>query len=546
MGSPRLRLVGLMALLLTASAMLSFEPGTHAQPPAKAGPDPQALANIIDRFITAAQQTAQAKPTHPADDAEFLRRVNIDIAGRIPHVSDLRTFLDDPSPEKRPQEVERLLREPANAYVNNFINVYRSLLLPETDASFEARFLVPAFENWLRKKLTENTPYDKMVREIMTVAFSGDRRQLVDPTGQSSEASPGGFYIAKEAKPENLAASTARTFLGIRLECAQCHNHPTAKWKQEQFWSYAAFFAGLQRQGGDNVLNANIREVLDRRELAIPNTETVVQAAFLDGKEPEWKYKVGPRVTLADWITARDNPYFAKAAVNRMWAHFFGIGLVDPVDDLDAENPPSHPELLDEMARQFIEANYDQKFLIRAITSSKAYQLSSVQTHKSQEDPRLFARMAVKGMTPEQIFDSVAMAIGYSETQPRNLRAGILDANSPRDQFLARFSGSVDKKTESQTSILQALSLMNGKFIADATSTEGSATLAGVIDAPFMDTNERIETLFLATLSRKPKPAELQRLAKYVDRGGAAGDSKKALADVFWALLNSGEFILNH
>jgi hypothetical protein len=154
--------------------------------------------------------------------------------------------------------------------------------------------------------------------------------------------------------------------------------------------------------------------------------------------------------------------------------------------------------------------------------------------------------MSVKGMTPEQIFDSVSVAIGYRDSESRNRQAGIIEPASPRAEFLARFAGSVDKKTETQTSILQALSLMNGKFIAGATSVDGSETLAAVIDAPFMDTRERLETLFLATVSRKPTPAEMQRLAGYVDSGGAAGDSRQALSDVFWALLNSSEFILNH
>jgi len=531
-----------LAGLMACWGELSFQL-LAAEPAGASSGDALDVARMIDRHIEAGHAAAGAKPAALADDAEFFRRINLDLAGRIPQVAEVREFLADPSPDKRRRAIERLLA--SNAYVANFVNVYRSLLLPEADASFEARFLVPPFENWLRKKLTDNTPYNEFVRELMTVSFAGDRRQAVDPTGQANEASPAGFYLAKEGKPENLAAATARMFLGIRLECAQCHNHPTAHWKQEQFWSYAAFFAGLQRQGNQNIF-ANLREVQARRELAIPNTETIVQACFLDGKEPDWQGRSGPRAVLADWMTSRDNPYFAKAAVNRMWAHFFGIGLVDPVDDLDVENPPSHPELLDELARQFIASGYDQKFLIRAITLSKAYQLSSIRSDTSQDDPRLFARMNVKGMTPEQIFESVSVAIGYRDSEPRNRQAGIIEPTSPRAEFLARFAGSVDKKTETQTSILQALALMNGKFIAGATSVDGSETLAAVVDAPFMDTRDRIETLFLATVSRKPTPAEMQRLAGYVDSGGAAGDSRQALSDVFWALLNSSEFILNH
>ena len=164
------------------------------------------------------------------------------------------------------------------------------------------------------------------------------------PRPPPDQPTPLAFYLAKDVKPENLAASTARLFLGIRLECAQCHNHPFAQWKREQFWSYAAFFAGLGRQNQPDGSPGAIREIYDKRELAIPGASQVVSAAFLDGQEPNWKYRVGPRVTLADWVTAPQNPFFARAAVNRLWAYFFGTGLVDPVDDLGGQNPPSHPE----------------------------------------------------------------------------------------------------------------------------------------------------------------------------------------------------------
>src|SRR5262249_29105534 len=159
------------------------------------------------------------------------------------------------------------------------------------------------------------------------------------------------------------AASTARLFLGIRLECAQCHDHPTATWKREQFWSYAAFFAGFQRQGPDGFV-ANLREIGDKRELTIPGKEQTVQATFLDGSEPQFQYKVPARPTLANWITTPENPYFARAAVNRIWAHFFGLGIIEPVDDLGPDHPPSHPELLDELCRQFVAHKFDTKFLI--------------------------------------------------------------------------------------------------------------------------------------------------------------------------------------
>jgi hypothetical protein len=247
-------------------------------------------------------------------------------------------------------------------------------------------------------------------------------------------------------------------------------------------------------------------------------------------------------------MTSPDNPFFARAAVNRTWAHLLGLGLVEPVDEMvGVESVASHPELLDELAREFTARQFDLKFLIRAITASKAYQLTSAMTDPSQADPRLLGRMNLKGLTPEQLFDSLAAATGYREQTNPNQRFVGFGVNTPRGEFLAKFANHSDKRTEYSTSILQALSLMNGRFIADATDLQRSETLAGVLDFPIFDTSEKkIEALYLAVLSRKPRAEELDRLVRYVDQGGPSGDSKRALADVFWVLLNSSEFILNH
>jgi hypothetical protein len=505
--------------------------------------DPRALAAKIDRLIADRWADAGAKPAPLADDAEFLRRVSLDVAGRIPSVAETRAFLADKSPDKRLKAVERLLEGPA--YVNHFASVWQALLVPEDNAAnFQLRFFMPAFEAWLRKQFADNVPYDRLVRELITARVANDpNTQQFLRAGGGGEPSPLAFYMAKDVKPEELAAATSRLFLGVKLECAQCHNHPFAKWSRQQFWEYAAFFAGLQKQG-DGFFTP-VRDRNDRREIAIPNSTQVVQASFLDGKEPQWKYKVGPRVTLAEWMTAPDNPYFARAAANRLWSVFFGLGIVEPVDDLGDDNAqPSHPELLNELARQFVASGFDIKFMVKAITLSRAYQLTSAQTDPSQEDPRLFAHMAVKGLTAEQLFDSLSLATGYRETRFPN-QPFVINNGTPRSEFVSKF-GSHDKPTEVQTSILQALALMNGKFVADATNVERSEALAAIADAPFLDTAGRLEALYLAAVSRKPTADELDRLVKYVNGGGPKHNTKTALADVFWALLNSSEFILNH
>jgi len=505
-----------------------------------------------------------------ADDAEFLRRVCLDLAGKIPTAAEARDFLDDPAPDKRERVVDSLLASPA--YINHWTAVWRTLLLPEADAGSQAMYLAPDFDAWLRRKVADNAGHDKIAREIVTLSLEspdGGRRGIGPFDRRDGEPTPLAYYLAKEAKPENLAAGTARTFLGIRIECAQCHDHPFARWKRDEFWGYAAFFGGVQRQGPADQFGP-IREIPDRRELAIPGTERVVQAGFLDGGEPQWRFKVSPRGTLADWLVAPENPYFARAGVNRAWAQLFGVGLVDPVDDLSDANPPSHPELLDELAAEFARHGYDPKFLLRALTASRAYQLTSDATGASQNDPRLFSRMAVKGLSPEQLYDSLLQATGQPaevNQQPYRVQGG------PRADFVQKFSRRDEKPTEAQTSILQALAMMNGQLIVQSTSIAQGATLGAVAEAPFLDDAGKVETLFLAALTRKPRPEELERVLAYLNRkaGGPFGvamletltsgigavvrgqrppaprsGKNQALADVFWAILNSSEFLLNH
>jgi hypothetical protein len=507
--------------------------------PERQAADVRALAERIDQLIAAKWAQANIQPAPPADDAEYVRRVCLDLTGKIPTVTQVRDFLEDRSPQKREKLVERLLA--SASYSAHMTNIWKGLLMPEVPSNFQLQILATDFDVWLRKQFAENVAYDRLVRAILTVSLAQDQRNN-NRFNLGGTPSPYAFFAAKEGKPENLAASSARLFLGIRLECAQCHDHPFAHWKRDQFWGLAAFFGEVERVGeGDALFQA--RELRDRRELAIPGTDRVAQAAFLDGSQTDWRPKVGARTILAEWMTSPENPYFARATANRLWAQFFGTGIVDPVDDLSANVQPSHPELLDELARQFADHQFDLKFLMRAITASRAYQLSSAGYAPGQDDTHLFARMAVRGLMPQQLYDSVVQAAGIRrepDLPPFQLN------DSPRKDFLERFSSQEEKPGEHQTSILQALTLMNGRVMVEATSLERGGTLPAVADAYFLDTPGKIEALYLATLSRRPRPEEVERLEPYIDRGGPTLNPKQALADVFWALLNSAEFVSNH
>jgi Protein of unknown function (DUF1549)/Protein of unknown function (DUF1553) len=510
---------------------------THAGDRPPVGQVERAMTVAINERVARGWDDSGIVPAPRSSDAEFLRRVSLDLAGKIPTVAEARSFLDDPDPEKRRNLVERILKGPSAA--NHFVNTWRPLLIPGAGTG-NIRLFVPDFDSWLRGRFSEQIGLDQSVRELLTYPLDNAIAAPQLAFQQGSGPAPLAFYAAREFKPEELASGTARLFLGVRIECAQCHDHPFATWKRDQFWEFAANFAGITRQGPANVLNSRVVERKGRTDLPIPGTGRVARPRFLDGSR-DVSDQGGGRESLAAWITSPDNPYFAKAIVNRAWAQLFGIGLVDPVDDLAHSNPPSHPELLDELARRFVESGFNEPLLLRAIAASRPYQLTSAGPPERSDDPRLFARMAVKGMSGEQWFDSLAQAIGLPP-EPANRNPRVVAPGNPRSSFLEKFASTDDRAIDRPTSILQALTLMHGPIVTEGTDPRRGATLGAISAAPFLDTSGRVEVLYLAALTRPPRPDELERMVAYVE----ARDPKAALADVFWAILNGAEFALNH
>jgi hypothetical protein len=280
---------------------------------------------------------------------------------------------------------------------------------------------------------------------------------------------------------------------------------------------------------------------MGRRELLIPNSERAVPATFLDDREPEWQYKKSPRATLATWMTSPENPFFARAIVNRLWWMLFGVGLVDPVDDFHDQNPPSHPELLDALARAFVQSGFDTKFILRAICLSETFGRSSSQGSLDPSTLRLFAHYPMQGLTPEQFFDSLAVIFGQPSAGP-GANPGLV-LGSPRQQFLETFAVS-GRLTESPTTILQALTLMNGAQVGSATSTQSGRLLKALLDLPAATPADRIEGLYFAVLGRPPRPLELTQALAYVK--SESGGADKAYGDILWVLLNGIEFRTNH
>ena len=524
-------------LALCCTAAWSDEPA--CQPAASEEPallSADELTELIDRSLASAWQRDGVTPAAPADDAEFLRRAYLDVIGKIPSVAEVESFLADRQSDKRQRLIDALLRRGAHA--QHFANTWRGLMLAGAAENIESQINTPQLETWLRLRFAVNVPYDRLVTELLTAPVEAP--QTSGPRVRSFVPSPVAFFQANEQKPEMIAASTTRIFLGVQVQCAQCHDHPFSHWTRQEFWSLAAFFDAPGGMPSSKPPGGSANAIL------IPETEMVVEPAFLDGSAPDWNETTNKRELLSQWITGTDNPYFAKAAVNRLWEHFLGRGFVHPVDDLDKANPPSHPELFAEMARQLAAHNFDLNYLIRAITASRAYQLTSRATSVGEDDLVRFARMPIRRMTVDQLFASVVQATGYRQQRSNNRNQVLPDLANAAAEFRSRFSEQSVPRTEAETSILQALTLMNGKLVSQATDLGDSETLAAVADAPFLSATERVEALYMATLSRRPDDDERARLVAYVDGGGAESNRQQALADVFWALLNSAEFALNH
>lgn len=494
------------------------------------------LTATIDQLVGEKLKSAHVEAAPLADDAAFFRRVNLTLGGRIPAASQVREFLADTDPLKRQKAIHRLLTSPA--HVNYLTITWRGWLLPEADTNVQVAGGLPGFEAWLRARIQANQRYDKFVTDLLTAPVDGRavRGQRTDADDADVQSNPLTFYVAKDAKPENLAAATSRLFLGVQLECAQCHDHPFASWSRDQFWGMAAFFNGIERADG------GLREVPDRREMLIPNSDRAVPATFLDDREPQWRFKESPRATLSKWMTRPDNPFFARAAVNRLWGFVFGVGLVDPIDDFHEKNPPSHPELLDALTRAFVESGFDVQFMLRALCMSETFQRSSAGGTHSPADLRLYARFPVQGLTPDQFFDSLALAAGVEPAKPSETPNAPV-AVTPRRQFAEAFALN-GRITESPTTIIQALTLMNGNVLGPTATLESCRTLTAALEQSGGSPADRIDALYLATLGRPPRANELRKALTYI--GDDPQQQRGRHADLLWVLLSGIEFRTNH
>jgi hypothetical protein len=514
----------LVSLLLVALPAWADEAADRAAKRAK-------IIARIDELIEQRIKAAGMEPAARSSDSEFIRRVYLDLTGAIPRVAEVRAFLDDKQPDKRERLIDALLASPAHA--THLANIWRNIMLPG-GINFEQINNVVGVQNWLRQRFLENLRYDNFVSDLLVEVNGGD-------------AGPALYFTSLELAPEKIAASSARIFLGLQIECAQCHDHPHDKWKQTDFWGYAAFFARLKQSDPQAMQRGRRGSILDADvgEVKLPNTEDVVLPKYPGGAAPPAEGLGTRREQLAIWMASRDNPYLPLAGVNRAWWHLFGRGLVEPVDDLGPHNPATHPEVLAEVTQYFIQSGFDLRDLYRALANTAAYQRTSVWRGTDAPSPELYVHSQVKSLTAEQLYDSVNRVLHRKTTSMMpglNIESPLLDPQ--RQAFLAKLDTRGRNALDYQAGMLQALALLNGRDLAEATDPVNSPLL-GSIQAPFFGETDRLRTLFLATLARQPSDEELTlcraQLAKYSE-----SDKHKAYSDILWSLLNGAEFALNH
>ena len=488
----------------------------------------------LDALLTRLWSENQIQPVPEAAPEELLRRAYLDLVGRTPSVTEVRDYLKDTSPDRYEQLVERLLNSPDHA--SHLAARFRSFLIPEGIdlTNFGG---IEAFEKWLLEQFSCGQSYDQTVQQLLLAE------------GRLVKSGPLLFYSATRLEPDQLAGRTARVFLGMRLECAQCHDHPFEPWKQEDFWGFAAFFGRISRPQGKLETVSTVMQVRDvnRGEVSMPESKDPVAPKFLNvSSRVEAEPTVARRRVLTQWLTGKDNPYFARATANRVWSMLFGKGIVNPVDDFGIGNPPLSAELLDLLASQFIESNFDLKGLFRTIALSRAYRLSSGAEDSSETRLDWFAQMNVKMLTAEQVYDCITVATMPS-SGTAEAATGLVNRfeNSSREAFLRDFRTPSGRSTEYQGGIPQSLTLMNGTLVDGATGLQSSGLLKS-LEAPFFSRDQRIEILYFATLSRSPKPSEKELLKQFITDDAVGPPLREALSDVLWALLNSAEFTMNH
>lgn len=491
---------------------------------------PVTSGNAIDELIAHKLQQLRILPSQLCTDEEFLRRSSVDIVGMLPTEEEYSDFMADQSEDRRSRLVDRLLER--KEFSEIWAMKWAQLLLVKSDinVSYKAAFL---YSSWLTNQLASGQPIDQIVREMLTA--SG---------GVFSQPATNFYQVERDTL--KTAENVAQVFMGIRTQCAQCHNHPFDRWTMSDYYGFASFFAQIGRKTGEDYRETI---VFDRAggEVNHPVLGAPVASTFLGGGPADVAGK-DRRAVLAQWLTSSENPFFATSIANRVFAHFMGSGIVEPVDDVRVSNPASNPELLSELGRRLVEYKFDLKRLVRDICTSQAYQRSTQTNETNQHDTRNYAYASVRRIPAEMLLDCVSQATATKDKfrgLPLGARAVQIADGTTSDYFLTTFGRSpratvCQCEASTDPSLSQALHLLNGQ------ATQGKIRQGNLIVSWLeqqLTVPQIIQKIFIRCLSRKPTEEELNSLTKMV---ADSGSPEIGLEDAFWAVLNSREFMFNH
>ena len=500
-------------------------------------PEPR---NFIDAAVFAKLRQMNVAPSDPASDREFVRRVYLDAIGLLPTPAEVGAFMDDRRPDKRSRLIDSLLERPEHAshWTVKFEDWFRNCQLHSQGRS------MGVFKDWVRGWLAEDRPYDEFVRTLLT--STGDT--MLNPGANFWH--PATDFMLKEFSVTKVTPTVSRLFLGVRMECAECHNHPLENFTQDDFYGLAAFFARLRVKHGYGEYRRTW--YLDEAgEVEHPVSKTKVAPKFLGGDIPSIPETVDRRTVLADWIIAPENPYFARATVNRVWHQYFGRGIVEPYDDFRSTNRPSNPELLDGLAEFFVESGFRLRPLHRLILNSRTYQLSSQSDRPGPLDHPLFARYMPRKLQAEVLLDAIGQVTGRPHEfkgYPRGTLAKDIYVPDGPDYFLVTFGlprRDILKDRVPVPTLSQALNLMNGEAVREKVEAEDNI-LGEALGRGLSDEQVTAE-IFQRAYARPPDRTDIGRIAAFVASERAAGrDRRRAFENVLWAVLNSKEFQLNH
>ncbi|MCA9035432.1 MAG: DUF1553 domain-containing protein [Planctomycetaceae bacterium] len=487
--------------------------------------------NRIDELVFGKLQQLQIQPSELCSDTDYLRRATLDLAGRLPNTNETLQFISDASPDKRAQLVERLLASDDYA---RFWSMKWADLLRSNSRKMSATG-VHKFRRWLFDVVNQDTPLDQFTRELLTA------------TG-STQANPAAYYWKASRDEIDATETTAQLFMGVRIQCAKCHNHPFEKWTQDDYYGLAAAFKRVGRKE-TGLPDDEFIFVSGGGEVTQPRTGQVMKTRLLLEGDVDVPADQDRRVIFANWLTGPKNPFFAKSVANRIWGHVVGRGIVDPVDDFRDSNPPSNPELLNYLADELVKSGFSAKHLIRTIMASRVYQLSSRRNQFNEDDEIYFSHATTRMLTAEQLLDAICTVTGLQEEFP-GMPAGTcaVDLVDPPEghKFLQVFGQpqrelpcECERSTDSNLS--QALQLINGPTVHNKLRSDAGVVhqmiTAGKSDA------EIINSLYLAALSREASPREQEIAAAHI---AANDDRTRALEDIAWAIINSKEFLFQH